>query len=326
MIIKYFELKQKKLNKYKYFLLYGNNQGLIEEVIQNDLKPNFSKNIFNYDESEIINNIEKFKEELLNKSFFENKKLIIVSRVSDKIFKIIEDILAINIEDISIILKTGNLEKKSKIRNLFEKTANTICIPFYEDNNQSLNIIFQNFLKKKNINISQHDINLIIDRAKGDRINLKNELTKIESLLISRKKIDFTDILKITNLAENYSATELVDNSLAKNRKKTLNILNENNLNPEDCVVILRVFLNRLKRLLKLKYKSQIEKSIDNAISTYKPPIFWKEKDIVKKQIQVWEYKKIQHLISETCQMEYVIKKNPAVSVKILTNFILEQI
>ncbi len=326
MIIKSFELKKKNLNKFKYFLLYGNNQGLIEEVIQNDLKPNFTKNIFNYDEGEVITNIEKFKEELLNKSFFENKKLIIISRASDKIFKIIEEIVTINIEDISIIIKASSLEKKSKIRNLFEKSSNTICVPFYEDSNQSLSMIFQDFLKKKNINISQQDINLIIDRAKGDRINLKNELKKIESLLISRKKINFSDILKITNLAENYSASELVDNSLAKNKKKTLHILNENNFNSEDCVLILRVLLNKLKRLQKLKYQSQIKNNVDGVISAYKPPIFWKEKDIIKKQIEILEYKKIQALIAETSQIEYVIKKNPAVSVKILTNFILEQI
>ena len=326
MIIKSFELKKKNLNKFKYFLLYGNNQGLIEEVIQNDLKPNFTKNIFNYDEGEVITNIEKFKEELLNKSFFENEKLIIISRASDKIFKIIEEIVTINIEDISIIIKANNLEKKSKIRNLFEKSSNTICIPFYEDSNQSLSMIFQDFLKQKKINISQHDINLIIDRAKGDRINLKNELKKIESLLISRKKINFSDILKITNLAENYSASELVDNSLAKNKKKTLHILNENNFNSEDCVLILRVLLNKLKRLQKLKYQSQIKNNVDGVISAYKPPIFWKEKDIIKKQIEILEYKKIQALIAETSQIEYIIKKNPAVSVKILTNFILEQI
>ena len=187
-------------------------------------------------------------------------------------------------------------------------------------------MIFQDFLKKKNINISQQDINLIIDRAKGDRINLKNELKKIESLLISRKKINFSDILKITNLAENYSASELVDNSLAKNKKKTLHILNENNFNSEDCVLILRVLLNKLKRLQKLKYQSQIKNNVDGVISAYKPPIFWKEKDIIKKQIEILEYKKIQALIAETSQIEYVIKKNPAVSVKILTNFILEQI
>ena len=138
MIIKYFELKKKISPKNNYYLLYGNNIGLIEETIKNDLKPILSSNIYHYDESDIIKNEERFIENNLNKSFFEDKKLLIINRVTDKILKIIEEIIKLKIEDISIILISGILEKKSKIRNFFEKNTNTICVPFYEDTNQSL--------------------------------------------------------------------------------------------------------------------------------------------------------------------------------------------
>ena len=325
MIIKFYELKN-KINQYKFFLLYGNNTGLIEETIENVLKPNLSKNIFNYEESEIINNSENFKEELLNKSFFDNEKLIIISRVSDKIFNILDDILNKKIDDISFILITGALEKKSKIRNLFEKLNYTACVPFYEDTNETLITIFKNFLIKSNIKISQEKLNLIIQRFNGNRIHLKNELIKIENLIKTRKNINFEDILSITNLAENHSHSELVDSSLIKNKKKTLNIINENNFSSEDCVLILRIFLQKLKRLLKLKNQNRGIQNIDKTISSFKPPIFWKEKETVKKQIEIWETNKIENLISETCDTEFTVKKNPNISVKILTNFILDRI
>ena len=167
---------------------------------------------------------------------------------------------------------------------------------------------------------------MIIQRFNGNRINLKNELLKIENLLITKKNIKFEDLLNITNLAGNHSHSELVDNSLVGNRKKTLNIINENNFSSEDCVLILRIFLQKLKRLLRLKNQNDRIQNIDKTISSFKPPIFWKEKETVKKQIEIWETNKIEDLISETCDTEYAVKKNPNISVKVLTNFILDRI
>ena len=220
MIVKFFDLGKKKLNNYNYFLLYGNNQGLIDETIKETLKPILAKNVFNYEESEILKDSESFKENLINKSFFDDKKLIIIHRVSDKFFKIIEEIISRNIEDISIILISKALDKKSKIRNLFEKETNVICVPFYEDGVQTLIFLVQKFIRDRNINISQEMINILIERAKGDRINLKNELQKIESFAVNKKNISIDDVLKITNLSENYDISELVDSCLLKNKKK----------------------------------------------------------------------------------------------------------
>ena len=324
MIIKYFELKKKNLDEIKYFLLYGNNKGLIEETIKSVLKPILPKNIFNYDEIEILNNPESFKEKINNKSFFEDQKLIIIRRVSDKILKIIEEVIKNDLEDIAIILVSENLEKKSKIRNYFEKEKKTICVPFYEDNHQTLAKIVQNFLREKNLKLSQQNINIIVERSRGDRINLNNELTKIENYLKNKKNISENEILKITNLAENYQVGELVDNSLAKNKSRTLTILNENNFNTEDCILILRIFLSKLKRLLKIKTQQQKDKNLDNIISSFRPPIFWKEKEIVKQQIKKLEYDKIKELIIKTNNIEFLIKKNPTSSIFIVSDFILE--
>ena len=286
MIIKSFELKNKNLNKINFYLLYGNNKGFIDETINKSLKPILSKNVYNYDETEILKEPSKFEEDILNKSFFENEKLIIISRASDKIYQMIDDIVNKDVSDIAIILKSDVLEKKSKIRIFFEKNSNTVCVPFYEDNHQTLSLIAQNFLKKKQINISQENINLLIERARGDRLNLNNELEKIEFFSKNKKKIEINEILKLTNLAENFSVSELVESSLVRNKKKTLTILNENNFDPDECILILRVYLSKLKRLLKIQEQIKSTNNIDNIISSYRPPIFWKEKEIVKQQIK----------------------------------------
>ncbi len=326
MIVKFFELKRKDLKKTKYFLLYGNNKGLIEETCNKSIKPSRIGNIYNYDENEIIKNLENFEETLSTKSFFDKEKVIIINRATDKIFKTIEAIINKNLEDITIILISEVLEKKSKLRNFFEKNKETVVIPFYEDNFQSLNLLTINFLNEKKISLSPQNINLIIERSRGDRINLMNELKKIESFSKNKKHIKTEEILSLTNLSENFNTTELVDNTLAKNQKKTLYILNENNFVAEDSIFILRTFINKIKRLLKIQMEIKNSNNIEEVLTNFKPTIFWKEKDLVKKQIKILPIEKLHKLLIKSSNLELLIKKNPSISTNILTNFILEEV
>ena len=325
MIIKSFELNKIDLKKNNFFLFYGENEGLKKEIIESNFKNNYPKKTFYYDESEVLNNKSNFFEEILSKSFFENEKLIIISRSTDKITSIIEEILEKKIDDLVLILNSGSLEKRSKLRLLFEKNKEIICIAFYEDNNQTLSSLASQFFRNNKIQISQQAINLIINRCRGDRQNLKNELNKIESFIKNKKRIEISEILQLTNLAENYSVTELVDNCLAKNKNKTLNILNENNYNLEDCIIVIRTMLAKSKRLLKLFQEIKISNNIDSAISSIKPPIFWKDKQIVKDQINKWSHKNIELLIFRINEIELLIKKNSSLSLSVLSDFIIEQ-
>ena len=152
-----------------------------------------------------------------------------------------------------------------------------------------------------------------------------NELKKIEFFSKNGKKITSENISKLTNLIENYSISELIDNCLAKNKKKILVILNENNFNNEDCILITRTFLNKSKKILKLAKEFQNNKNIDLTISSAKPAIFWKDKEITKQQIYKWTPNNINELIYKLNEIELLIKKNINISINLVTNFILEQ-
>jgi DNA polymerase III subunit delta len=325
MIIKSFELNKIDLKKNQFFLLYGENHGHKEEIIKKKFKDYYLNKSYCYEENEIINNEDVFYNNILSKSFFENEKLIIISRATDKIFKIIEEIIKKNIEDLIIVINSNNLEKKSKLRNFFEKNQQTICIPFYEDNSQTLSSIASTFFKQLKIPISQQLINLVVERCRGDRQNLNNELAKIENYTRNKKKIQLDDIVKLTNLADNYSVSELVDCCLSKNKKKTIHILNENNYSLEDCIIIIRTFLVKSKRLLVLTKNFDKIKNVNSVILQYKPPIFWKDKELIKIQIQSWSYLKVESLIYKINEIELLIKKNSNSAVNILSDFILEQ-
>ena len=323
MIIKFFELSKINLNKYKLILFYGKNQGLKNIAINNLIK---NKNeISNYDEKDILDNQNNFLENIFSKSLFEKDKTIIVKRVTDKIVKIIEELSTKNLEDTIIIINAGSLEKKSKLRSFFEKNKKCICVAFYPDNDQTLSKLTYNFLKEKNISISPENINLIVNKCNGDRESLTNELLKIEYFTKNGKKINSENIAKLTNLIENHSISELIDNCLAKNKKKIINILNENNFSNEDCILITRTFLNKSKKILKLSSEFENNNNIDLTISSAKPPIFWKDKEITKQQIYKWTPKSIKELIYKLSDIELLIKKNINNSINIITDFILDQ-
>ena len=323
MILKSFELPKIKLNNYKFYLFYGDNEGFKEENIKYLFEKNYQDKIHRYEEKEILDNSNIFFNSILTKSFFDNEKLIIINRATDKIKTIIEELMEKNPEDIQIILNSKNLEKKSILRKLFEKEKSIVCIPFYEDNNQTLNSIISLFFRNKKIPISQQLINVLVERSRGDRKNLNNELEKIENFSLNKKNLNIQEIIKLTNLADNYSASELVDHSLAKNTRKTVTILGENNYSDEDNIIIIRTLLAKLKRLVKIYDLIDEKNNIEQAISACKPPIFWKDKPLVTQQIRSWKKDGLEQLIYKTNEIELLVKKNSVLAKNILADFII---
>ena len=321
MIIKNYQLENNNISKYNFVLFYGDNEGLKSEKIDYILKTtNYKK--FLYNEKEILNDIENFSNSLLTKSFFDNEKIVIIRNATDKILNLLKDLINRKIEKIIIIFDANVLDKKSKLRNFFEKEKNLACIPFYPDDFKNLNFISQNFFRDKKIKISQETINLIIERSNGSRQHLKNELEKIGLYTANKKKVEFSEIIKLTNLGKNYNISELVETCLVKNQKKISKIINENNFSNEDTIIIIRTFLLKSKRLLNLSKNIKSNPNLETVISNYKPSIFWKEKEIVKQQLKIWSEKSLGKLINEINNTELLIKKNTDISLNVLLNFI----
>jgi DNA polymerase-3 subunit delta len=323
MILKSYEINKINHNINHLILFYGKNEGLKNEAT--NLLKKEKDNILKYEEKEILDKENNFFENILSKSLFEKEKLIVIKRATDKILKIIETLLLKNLEDTTIVLNSDNLEKKSKLRSFFEKNKTLVCIPFYPDDNQTLSKLAYNFFRDKNISISSSNINLIVGKCAGDRKTLLNELQKIGSFANNGAKINSENISKLVNLNVNHNISELIDNCLAQNKKKTITILNENNFNNEDCVMIIRSFIIKAKKLLELSKVFETNKNMDLTISSAKPPIFWKEKEITKQQIQKWKPKKIKNLIYALSEAELLIKKNINNSINLITDFILFQ-
>ena len=304
-------------------MLYGENEGLKNQVFQEVFAKNFENKLERFEENEILNNFDSFISSIINKSFFDESKLILIQRTTDKIIKLIDNLLNKNITDTTIVFNAGILEKKSKLRSKFEKEKNLLCVPFYKDDVKTLRQVTNNFFIKNKISLSQEVVNLIVERSSGDRINLMNELEKISLFVIDKKKINIEDVIKLTNLAENYSVSELADNCLLKNLNKVNKIFNENIFSLDDCILIIRTLLMKSKRLLELKKVQRTNKNLDEIITSYKPPIFWKDKEIVKSQINKWELVDTEEMIYKINKTELEVKQNYTNALNIVSDFFL---
>tara|TARA_B100000686_G_C16746531_1_gene949769 strand:- start:783 stop:1796 length:1014 start_codon:yes stop_codon:yes gene_type:complete len=326
MLIKSYEISKKNLNSLNCFLVYGENNGLKDDVIKSiiELKEKNAEQYkrFEFDELEIIKEQNNFFNLIFSGSLFDKKKVIFVNKSSDKLFDLINQILEKNIIDILLFFKADLLEKKSKIRNLFEKDNNLVSIACYQDNRIDLTKIIFDQIKQTKMNLSSESINLLIERANGDRGNLRNEINKLKSFALNKKIVSYEDVKILTNMAGNYQNENIVNICLNGDKKKLNKALNENNFLIEDFFILLKMLSKKMHRLLKIKILNRSEKSIDLIFNQIKPPIFWKEKEDVKKQIVLWNEEKLNLIIKKINEAELNCKKNHETTSHIILDFL----
>ena len=330
MIIKSYEIQKNKFNllKNNFVLLYGENYGLKKEIksfISTEIKQkNASVEILSLYENEIFDNEENFYNLAYTGSLFGKKKIITIYEASDKIINKINDIYTKYPENVFLIIFSEILEKKSKLRNFFEKNKKTICIPCYLDSEKDLKIIAQSELKKNNILISDEGINLLIEKSNSDRNNLRNEIEKIKSYSLNKKMLKLHEIKSLINFSGDYKSDIFINECLCGNISQYKKIMSELYLSAVNQILLLRILSNKIQRLLKIKEQENKLNNLDNLINAFKPVVFWKERPLVKKQLFIWSLNDLQKMISNINDTELLCKKNPQISKSIFLNFFLE--
>ena len=289
MIIKSYEIQKKISNflKYNLFLLYGENDGLkkdIRESIKIKIKQQDDNlEFFSLYENDIIDNEENFFNSIYSGSLFSRKKIITINNVTDKIIKQVKSITNKYPENVFLIFFSNILEKKSKLRNFFETNNKILCIPCYLDNDKDLEIIASTELKKNKIILSRESINLLIEKSNGDRNNLMNEIEKIKSFALNKKNLEIDNIKPIINFSGEYKSDSFINECLCGNISQYKKILLELYTNTVNQIFLLRVLSNKIQRLLSIKELESKYKNLDSLLNETKPPVFWKEKPLVKK-------------------------------------------
>jgi len=297
----------------KIVLFYGENHGL-----KNDLKFSLIKtykecNFFNLQNDDILKNLNNFFSEINNFSLFEKEKIFFIDSINEKFLKVIEEI---NLENTrKIYLFAGNLDKKSKIRNYFEKSKQFGAVACYNDNEIGIKKIILNKLNGYK-GLTSQNINIIADNCNLDRIKLNNEIEKIK-LYFNDKILETNKLELLLNTKVNDNFNTLKDEALLGNKILTNKLLGDTLMDDDKNVLYLNLINQRLNKLAEtaiLKKNSTAE----NAINTIRPPVFWKDKPILLAQTRKWDLHKIKNMLNETYNLEVEIKSNASVSKNIL--------
>lgn len=304
--------KNLDLLKNNLILFYGENFGLIKEFQENYKRKH--KKIIKFNQLEIINNEDKLINEIKNVSLFESRKYIFIDEVSDKIFKIIDEIKD-DLRDNRIYLFANILEKKSKLRSFFEKYKNCDVIPCYEDNKESIKNLITNELKGFS-GINQEVLNIFYDNCGFDRVKINNELVKIKTYFTD-KKIKIEQLEKLLNQKNDDDFIFIRDAVLKGNKQPTNKFLSSTLLDNDKITYYLYLLHLRLIKLEEIVNLSE-KQGLTNAINNIKPPIFWKDKPHFIDQAKMWNTRKIKTALKKTYSLEINIKSNSNTNKNIL--------
>lgn len=307
MIYKSYQVEQNiNFIKEKLVLIYGENLSLIDDL-KNEIKSthlNFEIN--SYFQEDVIKDQENFFQNILNLSLFEKDKVFFINNATDKILPLVKEIEN-KIDKQKIFLFSELLDKKSKIRNYFEKSKNTGIVPCYIDNEITLKKIITEKLKHfKNLNTT--NINIILENSSLSRMKLKNELEKI-LVYFSNKELQRDKLESLLNLRENENFNDLKDEAIMGNVNKTNELINDTVLEPEKNILYINIINQRFNKILEALYKSE-DSNLEKAIDSLKPPVFWKDKPKFLIQAQKWNLEKIREVLKITYNLELKIKSN----------------
>ncbi len=287
-------------------LLYGENTGLKEDLKKSIIEKNKNREIIKLTQDDILKDNSLLNNQINNLSLFNEKKIILINNITDKSFNIIENNIRQN--NCIICLFSGSLEKKSKLRNLFEKEKTLGLIPCYEDNEITLRNYINNYLKNiKGLN--QDIINFIIENSNKSRDKIKNELDKI-LIYFMEKQINFLELRQLLNLDENDNSQKLRDTAILGDKKQLNDLMSKTQIDDQDNMIYIRGLQNQFIKLAEILEINKTTKNLTQAVESLKPKVFWKDKPIVLGQANKWDTKKIKTAIDELINAEILIKSS----------------
>ena len=293
-------------------LFYGENLGLIDDF-KRKIEENHKSRILKYTQDEVLKNENILISEIKNISLFDEKRIYFIQDVNDKILNFISKIIN-EIKDEKIYLFSNLLDKKSKIRNFFEKQKETDIIACYPDNEATIKKLILSNLKDFT-GLTTEIINIIIDCCSCERVKLNNEIKKIKSYFLN-KNIDKKNLLDLLNLREDDGINLIRDSALAGNNKLTNNLLKSIIIEPEKAVYFISIINNRLVKLNEIKKINS--SNIEKVISEMKPPIFWKDKPFFLAQAKLWNKEKLKLAIEKIYQTELITKSQSNINKEII--------
>ena len=314
------EKNYSQISKIKSILFYGENIGLKKHFKKLIKTYNKEVKIITFLQDDILNDENVLFNELNNLSLFEEKKILFIENANDKIFKILEDYLDDNL-NFQLYFFSDILEKKSKLRNYFEKSKIYGSIPCYADTSITIQRIIQDELKNFQ-GLTSVNLNIILESCNNDRIKVYNEINKIITFF-QDKKITTENLSKLVNLPRIDDFNYLRDEAIKGNKAETNRLLNSTIIDQDRGVYYLSLINLRFYKLIDILNIKKRDNNLESVINAIKPPIFWKDKQNIIDQVKMWNIEKIQSVLKKLFDLEITFKSNGNINKGLLVKKLL---
>ena len=296
------------LKKYQATLLYGENIGIKDDIKETIKKENKQSEIITFFEEDIVSNNVLY-ENIFNQSLFSENKIIFIEEASDKILNQLTECFEKENKEIQIYIFANNLEKRSKLRNFFEKDKKLAIFACYEDNERTL-INYVNTRLNNYKGLTGEIVNLIINNSNSNRKVIKNELIKIRDFF-TEKKLNKDQVLELLNIKNDSGFDDIRDMALMGEKSKINKLLSETEILNDESFFYLNNLNYRILRLYEIKKISGENKyNYEDVLEFAKPPIFWKDKPIINLQLKKWSLAKLEEILIKIGETEILMKKN----------------
>ncbi len=309
MILKSFEIENniKRINNYKFILIYGENIGLKEALKEKIINLNNKADVINLYQEDITKTKGILLSEVKNISLFSEEKIIIINQANEKLFTEIEELLNSE-EKIKVILIGDLFDKKSKLRNLFEKNKHLAIVPCYNDTDLTLRKLIQNkLIGFKNLN--SHTINLILNHSNLNRKTILNNIEKINTFF-DNKILEEYSLEVLLNSDRNEIFENIRDAALLGDKTKLNSLFGYFSFSNEDTFLYLNMINYRLTKLLDIHKQNAIIQNIDETINKIRPPIFWKDKPVYKNLLKRWDKTRVLDALRYLGKIEKELKNS----------------
>ena len=294
------------LNNYQATLLYGENNGLKEDIKLKIKNLNKNAEIISFFEEEILKKKNVLYENFINESLFNEHKIFLIEQATDKIFDIIAEILETKKNNVKIYIFSEILDKKSKLRNFFEKDKTLAVFPCYEDNERTL-IEYINKELKGFKGVTGELVNIIIGNSGSNRRIIQNEIVKIKIFFVD-KLINKKDLLEILNIIVNSDFEEIRDNALIGKKNRINKLLSEVELLSDDSFYYLNNLNYRIQKLIEIQRINETFNNHEKSLENIKPPVFWKDKPVYLLQLKKWDISRLDRLATKIGNTELLMK------------------
>jgi DNA polymerase-3 subunit delta len=324
MIVKSFSANFKELLKKNFTLLYGENISLISEIEQKIIKEAKNNNglvIKKYQEEYLLQNKDIFEQFINSESLFGDQELVIISESTDKILEIFDNTVA-STNNKKIIFLSALLTKKSKLRNLAETETDFNCIACYDDTPEQLQSILLQKLKDNKISVSMEFLNSIFEVNSLNRQDINDVITKIQ-LIQSTSNIKEENLKNIFHSSSHNDNFEIINFCLLGDKQNINKVLSNIYIQGINFNEILAALKYKVDKLIEISVSNTSNLNVNQLVENYKPPIFWKEKNMVKEQLRRWTNGELNKLMEIIYDTEINCKKNYEISNTILQQFIV---